>query len=156
MIQIMGAQIIELYSRGITVRCLADPRHWLGARLSLPFSPLSAHLPFLTSNPFLLMSCRVRLMSCSVYVGGAVPQWFGCAQLHVFCSIAAAPPCVGTPGKGHVPAAGPIGSIFESFGAVKAGAFTAARLLREREAVLLFPGGGREARRCRCSFRVFA
>jgi hypothetical protein len=39
---------------------------------------------------------------------------------------------------------GPVGAVFERFGAVKAGPFTAARLLREREAVLLFPGGGRE------------
>ena len=41
---------------------------------------------------------------------------------------------------------GPVGAVFERFGAVKAGPFTAARLLREREAVLLFPGGGREVR----------
>ena len=39
-----------------------------------------------------------------------------------------------------------MGAVFERFGAVKAGPFTAARLLREREAVLLFPGGGREVR----------
>ena len=39
---------------------------------------------------------------------------------------------------------GPVGAVFERFGAVKAGPFTAARLLRDREALLLFPGGGRE------------
>jgi hypothetical protein len=41
-------------------------------------------------------------------------------------------------------AAGPIGTVFASFGAVKAGALTTARLLREKQGVLLFPGGGRE------------
>lgn len=60
--------MLELYVRGISVRGLADPRHWLG----------------------------------------------------------------------------PVGAVFERFGAVKAGPFTAAKLLREREALLLFPGGGRE------------
>jgi hypothetical protein len=39
-----------------------------------------------------------------------------------------------------------VGAVFERFGAVKAGPFTAAKLLRERQAVLLFPGGGREVR----------
>ena len=41
---------------------------------------------------------------------------------------------------------GPVGAVFERFGAVKAGPFTAARLLRQGEALLLFPGGGREVR----------
>ncbi len=40
-----------------------------------------------------------------------------------------------------------MGAVFERFGAVRAGPFTAAKLLREREALLLFPGGGREVTR---------
>jgi len=40
-----------------------------------------------------------------------------------------------------------VGAVFERFGAVRAGPFTAAKLLREREALLLFPGGGREVTR---------
>lgn len=40
-----------------------------------------------------------------------------------------------------------MGAVFERFGAVKAGPFTAAKLLRKREALLLFPGGGREVTR---------
>lgn len=40
--------------------------------------------------------------------------------------------------------AGPLGPFFEQFGAVKAGPMTAYRLLRNKEAVLLFPGGARE------------
>ena len=38
----------------------------------------------------------------------------------------------------------PLGALFERFGSVKASPMAAARLLREREAVLLFPGGARE------------
>jgi hypothetical protein len=55
--------------------------------------------------------------------------------------------CVFSPSGAVCPCRlGPVGAVFERFGAVKAGPFTAARLLREREAVLLFPGGGREVR----------
>lgn len=39
---------------------------------------------------------------------------------------------------------GPFGRVFESFGAVKASPLSAFKLLRAGEAVLLFPGGGRE------------
>ena len=39
---------------------------------------------------------------------------------------------------------GPLGPIFEAFGAVKASPMSAYKLLKEGEAVLLFPGGGRE------------
>lgn len=39
---------------------------------------------------------------------------------------------------------GPLGGLFESFGAVKASPRSAYRLLKAGEAVLLFPGGGRE------------
>ena len=39
---------------------------------------------------------------------------------------------------------GPLGSVFEGFGAVRASPLAAARLLRQGEAVLLFPGGARE------------
>lgn len=42
---------------------------------------------------------------------------------------------------------GPLGSTFERFGAVKATPRAAFRLLQAGEAVLLFPGGGREVRR---------
>jgi hypothetical protein len=38
----------------------------------------------------------------------------------------------------------PLGAFFERFGSVKASPVAAARLLRQREAVLLFPGGARE------------
>ena len=38
----------------------------------------------------------------------------------------------------------PVGAFFERFGSVKASPMAAARLLRQREAVLLFPGGARE------------
>lgn len=38
----------------------------------------------------------------------------------------------------------PLGPIFESLGAVKASPMAAYRLLQDAEAVLLFPGGGRE------------
>jgi hypothetical protein len=41
---------------------------------------------------------------------------------------------------------GPLGPMFEGFGAVKASPMAAARLLRQGEAVLLFPGGAREVR----------
>ena len=41
----------------------------------------------------------------------------------------------------------PLGALFERFGSVKASPMAAARLLREREAVLLFPGGAREVRK---------
>ena len=41
---------------------------------------------------------------------------------------------------------GPLGPIFEAFGAVKASPMSAYKLLKEGEAVLLFPGGGREVR----------
>ena len=41
---------------------------------------------------------------------------------------------------------GPQGALFERFGAVKATPRAAFRLLQSGEAVLLFPGGGREAR----------
>lgn len=39
---------------------------------------------------------------------------------------------------------GPLGPLFEKFGAVPASATNLARLLKAREAVLLFPGGARE------------
>ena len=39
---------------------------------------------------------------------------------------------------------GPLGSVFQGFGAVRASPLAAARLLRQGEAVLLFPGGARE------------
>ena len=48
---------------------------------------------------------------------------------------------------------GPLGPFFEQFGAVKAGPFTAHRLLRQGEQVLLFPGktrGGRGGGRAPC------
>ena len=38
----------------------------------------------------------------------------------------------------------PLGALFERFGSVKASPVAAARLLRDREAMLLFPGGARE------------
>lgn len=41
----------------------------------------------------------------------------------------------------------PLGGIFESFGAVKASPMSAYKLLKSGEAVLLFPGGGREVRK---------
>ena len=41
---------------------------------------------------------------------------------------------------------GPQGALFERFGAVKATPRAAFRLLQSGEAVLLFPGGGREVR----------
>ncbi|KAK9823578.1 hypothetical protein WJX72_003968 [[Myrmecia] bisecta] len=39
---------------------------------------------------------------------------------------------------------GPVGEFFERYGAVKASPMAAYRLLKEKQAVLLFPGGGRE------------
>ena len=41
---------------------------------------------------------------------------------------------------------GPQGALFDRFGAVKASPLAAYKLLRQRESVLLFPGGGREVR----------
>ncbi len=41
---------------------------------------------------------------------------------------------------------GPQGALFERFGAVKATPRAVFKLLQSGEAVLLFPGGGREAR----------
>ena len=41
---------------------------------------------------------------------------------------------------------GPQGALFDRFGAVKASPMAAYKLLRQGESVLLFPGGGREAR----------
>ena len=38
----------------------------------------------------------------------------------------------------------PLGAVFERFGSVKASPVAAGRLLRQREAMLLFPGGARE------------
>ena len=151
LIQITGSQIIELYSRGITVRGLADPRHWLGApplpSLPLPPEPESCAPAAADVEP-----APQNVVSCSAHVSGSAcvigAVWRPKTYLAA-CVFDAAPPRVGMPGEGVPAAAGPIGSMFESFGAVKAGAFTAARLLREREAVLLFPGGGREARICR-------
>ena len=40
---------------------------------------------------------------------------------------------------------GPLGPVFERFGAVKASPLAAFRLLSQGEAVLLYPGGGKEA-----------
>ena len=48
---------------------------------------------------------------------------------------------------------GPQGAFFDRFGAVKATARTAYRLLRNKESVLLFPGGGREVRKLNCCQR---
>ena len=39
---------------------------------------------------------------------------------------------------------GPLGPFFERFGAVKASPLAAFRLLSQGEAVLLYPGGGKE------------
>lgn len=41
---------------------------------------------------------------------------------------------------------GPLGPFFERFGAVKASPLAAFRLLSQGEAVLLYPGGGKEVR----------
>eukprot|EP00877_Chromochloris_zofingiensis_P003357 jgi/Chrzof1/13021/Cz07g16210.t1 len=52
--------------------------------------------------------------------------------------------------------AGPLGSFFEQFGAVKAGPMTAYKLLRNGEQVLLFPGGAREVnKRCGEEYQLF-
>lgn len=41
---------------------------------------------------------------------------------------------------------GPMGDLFQRFGAVKASPMEMYRLLKEGESVLLFPGGAREVR----------
>ena len=41
----------------------------------------------------------------------------------------------------------PLGPVFEAFGSVRATPRSAYKLLKAGEAVLLFPGGGREVRR---------
>ncbi len=41
---------------------------------------------------------------------------------------------------------GPAGAVFEAFGAVRASPMACARLMKRRDALLLFPGGAREVR----------
>ena len=51
---------------------------------------------------------------------------------------------------------GPLGPFFERFGAVKASPLAAFRLLNQGEAVLLYPGGGKEVSEAHpCSFKTF-
>lgn len=51
---------------------------------------------------------------------------------------------------------GPLGPLFEQFGAVKASPMAAFRLLRNNEKVLLFPGGARWAREISCCMKCIS
>lgn len=69
-------------------------------------------------------------------------QWLHCHNKMCRAREGACGQARGLAHKGHWQ--GPLGQFFERFGAVKASPMAAFRLLRQGEAVLLYPGGAKE------------